>query len=96
MRSSSVGSRELKTRLGAWLRRVRRGETVVVTDRGDPVAELRPLSTAGAAADAALAGLEALGVVTRPIRSRLGPFRAIRSAGRPASDAVIEDREDRF
>ena len=96
MRSSSVGSRELKTRLGAWLRRVRRGETVVVTDRGDPVAELRPLSRGGDAADAALAGLEALGIVTRPVRSRLGPFRAIRSAGRPASEAVLEDREDRF
>ncbi len=93
---SSVGSRELKTRLGAWLRRVRRGETVVVTDRGDPVAELRPLSAGLGPEDAALAGLEALGVVTRPVKPALPVFRPIRSTGRPASEAVIEGREDRF
>lgn len=96
MRSSSVGSRELKTRLGAWLRRVRRGETVVVTDRGEPVAEIRPLPTGESDEDSGLAVLEALGLVTRPQKASLPPFRAIRSAGRPASEAVIEGREDRF
>ena len=93
---SSVGSRALKTRLGAWLRRVRRGETVVITDRGDPVAEIRPLSAGRGHEDAALAGLEALGVVTRPLKPALPRFRPIRSAGRPASLAVIDGREDRF
>ena len=38
-----VGARELKTRLGTYLQRVREGRTLVVTDRGEPVAELRPL-----------------------------------------------------
>jgi prevent-host-death family protein len=43
-KSSMVGSRELKTRLGQYLNRVRRGETILVTDRNEPIAELRPLS----------------------------------------------------
>src|SRR5688572_7896540 len=38
-----VGARELKTRLGSYLQRVREGRTLVVTDRGQPVAELRPV-----------------------------------------------------
>jgi prevent-host-death family protein len=39
-----VGARELKTRLGTYLRRVREGNTLLVTDRGEPVAELRPIA----------------------------------------------------
>jgi len=40
-RRRQVGARELKTRLGTYLRQVRRGATLVVTERGEPVAELR-------------------------------------------------------
>lgn len=37
-----VGIRELKNRLSEYVRLVREGEVVVVTDRGQVVAELRP------------------------------------------------------
>ncbi len=37
-----VGLRELKNRLGTYIAKVRAGETVVVTDRGEVVAELVP------------------------------------------------------
>ncbi len=89
-----MGARELKTRLGSYLRRVRRGATLVVTDRGEAIAELRPL--AASAGDVGLMALEALGVLTRDPKARLGRFRPVRSSGRPASEAVIEGREDRF
>lgn len=93
----SVGARELKTRLGRYLRRVRRGARLVVTDRGEPIAELRPLgSDAASGHEAGLAALEALGVLTRTASARLAPFRPLRSSGRPLSEAVGEGREDRF
>lgn len=38
----AVGIRELKAHLSRFLREVERGETVLVTDRGRVVAELRP------------------------------------------------------
>jgi prevent-host-death family protein len=38
----SVGVRELKNRLSEYLRAVRSGEVVLVTDRGDVIAELVP------------------------------------------------------
>jgi prevent-host-death family protein len=91
-----VGSRELKTRLGTYLRRVRRGATLVVTDRGEPVAELRPVAHGVSPEDAGLAKLEVLGAVTRNRGARLASLRPVRSKGRPASQAVIEGREDRF
>jgi antitoxin (DNA-binding transcriptional repressor) of toxin-antitoxin stability system len=38
----AVGVRELKNRLSEYLRMVRRGEEILVTDRGTVVAEIRP------------------------------------------------------
>jgi antitoxin (DNA-binding transcriptional repressor) of toxin-antitoxin stability system len=38
----TVGIRELKNRLSEYLRRVRAGESVLVTDRGEVVAEFSP------------------------------------------------------
>ena len=38
----AVGIRELKNRLSEYVRMVRSGEWVLVTDRGEVVAELRP------------------------------------------------------
>jgi prevent-host-death family protein len=37
-----VGLRELKNRLSEYIRDVRRGESLLVTDRGEVVAELAP------------------------------------------------------
>jgi antitoxin (DNA-binding transcriptional repressor) of toxin-antitoxin stability system len=38
----TVGIRDLKIHLSAHLRDVQRGDTILVTDRGEVVAELRP------------------------------------------------------
>jgi prevent-host-death family protein len=90
-----VGARELKTRLGAYLQQVRQGRTLVITDRGQPVAELKPLS-GSTDEETKLEGLKALGTVTQAERRPLAPFRPIRPrGGRLVSDAIVADREDR-
>jgi prevent-host-death family protein len=94
--SKVVGIRELKTRLGSYLREVRRGRAIVITDRGEPVAELRPMVLARSGTGAEIDRLVALGHLTRTSRTRLAPFRPIRHKGRPLSDTVVEDRENRF
>lgn len=38
----TVGIRELKNRLSEHLRRVRSGDTILITDRGEVVAEINP------------------------------------------------------
>ena len=43
----TVGVRELKDRLSEYLRRVRAGEGVLVTDRGEVIAELAPPGKTG-------------------------------------------------
>jgi prevent-host-death family protein len=43
----TVGIRELKNRLGYYLRAIRQGRAFVVTDRGKPVARLVPVVPSG-------------------------------------------------
>ncbi len=93
-RHAVVGARELKTRLGGYLQSVRQGRTIVITERGEPVAELRPLERS-ATQDAVLERLNARGAVTRLENRPLAPFRPVRSRGLSVSDAIIEDRDDR-
>jgi prevent-host-death family protein len=95
MARNVVGARELKTRLGTYLRRVREGRALIVTDRGEPIAELRPLPSNGSVPPALLK-LSTKGTVTLPTRAALSAFRPIRSRGASVADAVREDREDRF
>ena len=91
-----IGARELKTRLGTYIRQVRNGRTIIVTERGEPVAELRPLGRSMKGEAKKLEDLIALGVVSRASMDPLASFTPIRVAGRPVSEAIVEDREDRF
>ena len=94
----SIGSRELKTRLGTYLRLVREGVTLIVTDRGRPVAELRPISPEHHALDDRLYELAAAGVIGSEVAERrpLEYFEPITVDGPSLSEAIIEGREDRF
>lgn len=89
-----VGVRELRQNLSVYLRRVRRGERLEVTDRGQPVAILQPI----VAADDKLARLEARGVRLRRGAGNLAdlPPPANVTLDRPLADALDELREDRI
>jgi prevent-host-death family protein len=93
----TVGSRELKNRLGRYLGLVRRGETIVVTDRGKTVAHLSPpIPEAGSPEGLIdlLKRLEAGGNLRRAEgTSKRKVFKPISTGGKSASQMVIEDRE---
>lgn len=86
----AVGLRDLKNRLAEYIREVRRGEHVLVTDRGEVVAELSP--PGHRAASELPPGLQALarkGLVTlgRPNDKRV--YRALRPALKPGRAAAL-------
>ncbi|PXY27171.1 type II toxin-antitoxin system Phd/YefM family antitoxin [Prauserella muralis] len=58
----SIGIRDLRQNASVYLRRVAAGESFTVTDRGAPVAELRPTGESGVIADM-LARVELPGAV---------------------------------
>ena len=96
MKNTIVGSRELKTRLGTYLGMVQRGRTVIVTDRGKPVAELKPIACGEASEDDKIEKLIVLGLITRKSREPLADFHPYRMTGGLLSDAILEGREDRI
>jgi prevent-host-death family protein len=92
-----LGLREANQRFSKAIRAVRAGKKVVLTDRGRPIAVITPLERQGTE-EAALRALAHEGLITLP--TRRGPmsvprWRPIRIKGKPLSDTVIEDREDR-
>jgi prevent-host-death family protein len=92
----TVGARELKTRLGGYLRAVRAGATILVTERGEPVAELRPVRRSSRDLGSRLDEVAALGILTRGSGEQLSEFEPLECAGRPVSEALLEERGDRF
>jgi antitoxin (DNA-binding transcriptional repressor) of toxin-antitoxin stability system len=62
----TVGIRELKNRLSEYIRHVRSGESVLVTDRGEVIAELSPpgRGLTDASVPAGLLGLAKRGLLT--------------------------------
>ena len=43
MKGTSVGTRQLRNHLSAYLRRVKAGETITITERGKPVGQIVPV-----------------------------------------------------
>lgn len=87
---------DAKNRLSALLDRVRAGETVVITDRGVPIARLEPMA-ASDDADGRIARLERAGLVRRsvsPARDRPLRGRGPRPrGGASAVRTVLDERE---
>lgn len=91
---SVVGVKELKNRLTEYLRRTKRGEEVVVTERGKPIALIQPIQSADpvASLDARLAKLAAQGFLSLPSRRPLRKVRLAKLSGPPLSKTILEDR----
>jgi prevent-host-death family protein len=91
-----LGLREANQHFSKAIRAVRAGKEVILTERGQPIAVIKPIKSAQAE-DAILVRMADEGLITLP--SRKGPlprFEPIRIKGKPLSQAIIEDREDRF
>jgi len=83
-----VGVRELKNSLSSYLKRVRAGETIVVTDRGEPIARIIPTAIPDR-----IARLMAEGRATWSGKRFEPPDTLIRpKPGPPFSDYISEDR----
>lgn len=91
----TVGARELKNRLGKYLKQVREGGTLIVTDRGEPVAELRPLVKFGNPDAVTWERLIAEGRVTPP-SSKLQHAKPLHIPGASLSEAIRKDRDEGF
>jgi len=87
----AVGIKQLKARLSEYLRLVKTGETVLITDRDEVVAELRPARRQSAAALSVEDQLQALadaGETTRPGRPKGDWTWKVKGLGLPPGTAA--------
>ena len=86
----AVGVKELKARLSEYLRAVRGGETLLVTDRNEVVAEIRPVPRRPVARETVEDALDALvdaGELSRARVTKQGWRWAPRALGLPNGSA---------
>lgn len=96
MTPSQVGIRELKSRLSHYLRLTRKGESVVITDRGVPIGRIVPigLSPVGQTLDQRLAAMRESGLVQwsgQKLQHR-EPMAKLRGR-KTVAQLLVEDRE---
>lgn len=91
MTSTTVGVRDLKAHLSAYLREVKEGGTIVITDRGTPVGRIVPEPRS---LEARLEGLVAAGSIAWS-GERLPPMAPLAKARGPktVAELLLEDRE---
>lgn len=90
----TVGVKELKNRLSGYLERAKRGEQIVVTERGKPVALLKSIESAESSdsLEARLARAAAQGLLTLPNCKPLKNVKPVKAGGPPTSRMILEDR----
>jgi prevent-host-death family protein len=87
----AVGIKQLKARLSEYLRLVRAGETILVTERDEVVAELRPARRQGRPSSSVEEVLQALadaGEITRAAMPKEGWAWRPQGLGLPAGTAA--------
>lgn len=90
-----AGIKELKDKLTYYIGLTKHGDSVIVTDRGMPVAILHNLDTIEekAGTEERLASLSKRGMLRLPLKSgMLIPIKPLKTKGRPASEIIIEEK----
>ena len=88
-----MGLREANQHFSKAVKQVKAGREVVLTERGRPIAVLKPLRSPSTI-DAAIRHLEAVGF-PRPAarRTPMPPWKPVRIKGAPLSRTLREERE---
>jgi len=90
-----LGLREANHHFSKAIKAVRAGKEVVLTERGQPIAVIKPIK-AEPAEDAALQQMASEGLITLPTRKGPLPrFEPVRITGTPLSHTIIDSRDDR-
>ncbi|HLG57961.1 MAG TPA: type II toxin-antitoxin system prevent-host-death family antitoxin [Vicinamibacterales bacterium] len=92
-----LGLREANQQFSRAIKAVRAGKDVILTDRGRPIAVIKPIKANDIQA-AALQTMIEEGLVTPAARKGPMPaprWRPVKVKGQPVSQTILEDREDR-
>jgi prevent-host-death family protein len=92
-----LGLREANQHFARTIKAVRAGQEVVLTDRGRPIAVIKPIKDDEGDREAVLQTMAEEGLIT--VADREGPmptprWRPVKVKGAPVSKTIIDERED--
>ena len=91
----TVGLRQMNQHFSRYLKAVRDGEEILITDRGKAVAIVRPVM-GGDDREERIRRLEVAGVLTRAAKTgRIGRRPRVYVSGEPLSETVSQMRDER-
>ena len=89
----TVGIKDVKNNLSSYLKRVKTGEDIIITERGKPIARIIRENASGTSLHLALAPLIKEGVIKMPTMHPPQSFMPpLCTSGKSASEMVLEDR----
>ena len=90
-----LGLREANQHFSKAIKAVRAGKEVVLTERGRPIAVIKPIKGT-LEPEAALKRMADEGLITLPTsKGPLPRFEPAPTSGKPLSQTIIDDRDDR-
>ncbi len=89
-----VGLREANMHFSKYVKMVRNGQEVVVTERGTAIAVIKPLGPQ-ASPEKRMKMLEEQGILRRAEKKRFTPVAPITIKGKSVSATVSEERDER-
>jgi len=92
-----LGLREANQQFSKAIKAVRAGREVVLTERGRPIAVIKPVKTEDAQ-DATLQAMADEGLIIPAARKGPMPaprWRPVKMNGKPLSQTIIDERQDR-
>lgn len=91
-----VGLREANVHFAKYMKMVKEGEEILLTDRGEPFAVIKPLAKRKKPVEERLQLLEKEGILIRAKKRKLTLHELVTLEGRPLSEIVAEEREERL
>mgnify|MGYP000120851158 CR=1 FL=1 len=91
-----VSLREANIHFSKYVKKVKAGEEIVLTDRGKPVALIKPIAESKDPFEDRLLLMEQKGLVRRSMAKSVRLHKPVRLNGKPISRVIEESREDRL
>jgi prevent-host-death family protein len=91
-----VSLREANVHFSKYVKKVKAGEEIVLTDRGKPVALIKPIPASKDPVEDRLHLMEKKGLLRRSMAKRIKLHKLVRLNGKPISRIIEESREERL
>lgn len=91
-----IGLREANLHFSKYIQHVRNGEQIILTERGAPIAVIKPVNSSSGSLEEKMRALEARGFLKRASKGRFKLPRPVRIRGKALSEFVGTGRDKRF